>query len=139
MMKNQFPIKESVRIGLWILTILLAFSTITISSGLSDTHTMLFEIMPILLSVIVTAIITSALLERQTTGEEKREKNVQIYSSKLTAYSEFISRMWSSLNGEILDREHIEQLRSEMFNKLIFYFNNEVINPIQFNRQKEIC
>lgn len=130
MMKNQFPIKESVRIGLWILTILLAFSTITISSGLSDTHTMLFEIMPILLSVIVTAIITSALLERQTTGEEKREKNVQIYSSKLTAYSEFISRMWSSLNGEILDREHIEQLRSEMFNKLIFYFNNEVINAL---------
>lgn len=129
-MKNRFPIKEPIRIGLWILTILLVFSIITITSGLSDIRSMLFEIMPILLSVIVTAIITSALLERQTTGQEKREKNIQIYSSKLSAYSGFVSKMWGSLDGEVLDKDQIEQLRSEMFNKLIFYFNNEVIHSI---------
>lgn len=102
----------------------------TIISGLTNTHGMLLQSIPVLLSVIVTAIVTSALLERQTFGEERREKSVQIHTSKLSAYSEFISKMWGTLSGEIIDQNKIEVLRAEMFNKLIFYFDNRVIGLI---------
>lgn len=128
--KMNISFKDSVRTGSWIIVILSAIGLLAILSGLTDTHEMMFQTVIVLLSVIVTAIITGALLERQTTGEEQREKSVQIHTNKITAYSEFVSKMWSSLDGEIIDRRQIECLRAEMFNKLIFYFDNSVIDSI---------
>ena len=126
----KLSVKDSLRTGGWIIIILAVIGFMTIISGLTDTHEMMFQSVPVLLSVIVTAIITGTLLERQTSGEERREKNVHIHTNKIAAYSEFISNMWGVLDGEMIDRNKIGQLRAEMFNKLIFYLDNKVINLI---------
>lgn len=126
-----FSFKDSVKTGGWIIMLLSIVGMLAVVLGLFTSRDMLFQSVAVLLSVMVTAIVTGALLERQTTGEEKRERNLKIYENKIAVYSHFITKMWGVLSdNERVTAEQMMSLRKEVFNQLIFYAGETVISKI---------
>lgn len=133
-MKKFFTIRlvtDSMKTGGWIIVLLSAIGLVAIVLGLFSSHDMLFQSVAVLLSVMVTAIVTGALLERQTSGEEKREMNIKIYENKIAVYSKFITKMWGVLaDNRPVSTEQMMTLRKELFNQLIFYVDETLIDKI---------
>jgi hypothetical protein len=71
-----------------------------------------------------TAWITNTLLKNQQESEEEKEKNIKIFENKIQVYSEFISKMWKTLEDDIITEEEIRGIRHDIFNKLIFYYDD---------------
>lgn len=71
-----------------------------------------------------TAWLTNTLLSNQQESEEAKEKNIKVFENKIQVYSEFISKMWKTLEDDIITDEEIRGIRLDIFNKLIFYFDN---------------
>ena len=78
----------------------------------------------------VTAWITNRLLQNQSDLEEDKEKNIKIHENKIETYSNFVSKMWNTLEDNEITEEEILSIRTELFNKLIFYLNDEQIKKI---------
>lgn len=96
-------------------------------------HDFLFQILAVLLSVIVTAFVTNTLLSGQTDKEEEREKSIKVYENKIAAFSHFISTMWAiqdTKDGESIKPAQIHKLRTEAFDKIIFYLDSEQMKSI---------
>ena len=74
-----------------------------------------------------TAWITNTLLKNQQESEETKEKNIKVYENKIQVYSEFISKMWKTLEDDVITDEEIRGIRSDIFNKLIFYLKKDDI------------
>ena len=79
------------------------------------------------LGVGATAFITNTLLKNQQESEEAKEKNIKVYENKIQVYSEFISKMWKTLEDDVITDEEIRGIRSDIFNKLIFYLKKDDI------------
>ena len=133
-MKRLFTkrlITESIKISIGIILLLSLIGIVAIIPGLFSSHDMLFQSVAVLLSVMVTAIVTGALLERQTSGEEKREMNIKIYENKIAVYSKFITKMWGVLaDNRPVSTEQMMALRKELFNQLVFYVDDTLIDKI---------
>lgn len=126
-----FSFKDSIKTGGWILLLLSIVGIVAVVLGLFSSHDMLFQSLAVLLSVMVTAIVTGALLERQTIGEEQRERNLKIYENKIAVYSQFITKMWGVLSdNRAVSAEQMMSLRKEVFNQLIFYADENLISEI---------
>lgn len=52
-----------------------------------------------------------------------KEKNIKV-ENKIQVYSEFISKMWKTLEDDVITDEDIRGIRQDIFNKLIFYFDD---------------
>lgn len=90
-----------------------------------------FQLMAACLGALLTMFITRMLLRNQSESEEKKEKNVKIYENKIDVYSNFISTMWETLEDEDITNDELRKLRSEVFNKLIFYIKPYRIEAIE--------
>ena len=71
-----------------------------------------------------TAWITNTLLKNQQESEEAKEKNIKVFENKIQVYSEFISKMWKTLEDDVVTDEEIRGIRLDIFNKLIFYYDD---------------
>ena len=78
----------------------------------------------------VTAWITKSLLASQKESEEEKEKNIKIYENKIAVYSEFISKLWKTMADGYLNEDELRDIRSEVFNKLIFYLGIDDIKKL---------
>lgn len=78
----------------------------------------------------VTAWITKSLLASQKKSEEDKEKNIKIYENKIAVYSEFISKLWKTMADGYLNEDELRDIRSEVFNKLIFYLGIDDIKKL---------
>ena len=77
-----------------------------------------------------TAWITNTLLNNKQKTEEAKEKNIKVYENKIQVYSEFISKMWKTLEDDVITDEEIFEIRFDIFNKLIFYLKKEDIEEL---------
>lgn len=79
-----------------------------------------------------TAWITKSLLKNQQESEEEKEKNIKVFENKIQVYSEFISKMWKTLEDDVITDEEIRGIRLDIFNKLIFYYDdiNELVEKV---------
>ncbi len=78
----------------------------------------------------VTAWITNTLLDNKQKSEEEKEKNIKIYENKIAVYSEFISKLWKTMADGYLNDDELRDIRSEVFNKLIFYLGIDDIKKL---------
>lgn len=90
-----------------------------------------------------TAWLTNTLLSNQQESEETKEKNIKVFENKIQVYSEFISKMWKTLEDDIITDEEIRGIRLDIFNKLIFYFDDidklvEKVDRIKSSDTEEI-
>ena len=112
---------------------IVAVGAFSVLSQVFTGHDLLFQILAVVLSVIFTAIVTSTLLSGQTDKEEEREKSIKVYENKIAAFSQFISTMWAiqdTKDGESIKPAQIYKLRTEAFDKIIFYLDSEQMKSI---------
>ena len=85
----------------------------------------------------VTAWITNTLLKNQQESEENKEKNIKVFENKIQVYSEFISKMWKTLEDDVIEEEEIRGIRSDIFKQLVFYINEKSL-PLLVEKIKDI-
>ena len=119
-----------------------------------------FQFLAACLGAGVTVIITNLLLVEQTKQQaalqdeqikaqrelkreadeanEKRNKELQLRESKINAYSDFISNMYTILSekGENLDESDLKKIRMDIFSKLIFYIEPDTLNKLKEESQE---
>ena len=119
--------KTFVRLLVGCLVLLALFVGVATLSGSWPGSDAASQILSALSGAVVAAIITLFLLLGQTSSEEKKERNIKVYENKIQVYSEFISKMWKTLEDDEITDEEIRGIRSDIFNKLIFYLKKDDI------------
>lgn len=67
--------------------------------------------------------LQKALMEKQSNDTETKDKNIKVFENKIHVYSEFISKMWKTLEDDEITNEEIREIRSDIFKQLIFYID----------------
>lgn len=122
--------KDTARLLIFLAVAIFIIGVFAILPKIFSAQDMLFQTIAVVLSVVFTAVVTNQLLTGQSSNEELRERNIKVYENKISVYAEFVSKMWSIMNDGKVDPEEIIALRSEIFNKLIFYLDDSQIKAI---------
>lgn len=122
--------KNTVRMLSYLAIVIVIVGILALFPKIFSAHDMLYQTVAVVLSVVFTAVVTNQLLTGQSSNEESRERNIKVYENKISVYAEFISKMWAIMNDNKVDPEEITSLRSEIFNKLIFYLDDSQIKAI---------
>lgn len=125
--KQKKEAKDTARLLIYLAIAIFIIGIFAILPKIFSAQDMLFQTIAVVLSVVFTAVVTNQLLTGQSNNEESRERNIKVYENKISVYAEFVSRMWSIMNDDKVDPEEIIALRSEIFNKLIFYLDDSQI------------
>ena len=73
--------------------------------------------------------LQKALMEKQSENETNKDKNIKIFEKKVEEYSEFIRLMWKDAT-EINNIKQWDVLRNQIFNKLIFYLEDDSLSKL---------
>lgn len=100
--------------------------------GVLKENNLAYEICAAVIGVLITAIITALLLDRQSDAqielrkkEEEADKNVKNYERKIQVYSEFISEMCLSINDKNgISEENFDKIRNKFCGNLLLYVND---------------
>lgn len=127
------------KINPWVIMGILAitFCFVMLILNLYTGFELAFQIVAACLGAVITALITAMLLKEQSKQqmllnekEEVKDKNIKIYESKIAVYSDFVSKMWKTIEDDIVEEQELRELRGEAFRKLVFYLNNKNISVL---------
>lgn len=110
-----------------LIILIVAFSSIFIASAVIF-NIFEIDILPsqffgALIGVVITAIITVLLLQRQTSNEEAKEKNVRVFEEKTIRYNRFIDELWKIWDDRLVSLEELNEIM-KLFCKDIIMFTN---------------
>lgn len=128
--KQKKEAKDTARLLIYLAIAIFIIGIFAILPKIFSAQDMLFQTIAVVLSVVFTAVVTNQLLTGQSNNEESRERNIKVYENKISVYAEFVSKMWSIMNDGKVEPEEIIALRSDIFNKLIFYLDDSQIKAI---------
>ncbi len=134
--KQKKEAKDTARLLVYLAVAIFIIGIFAILPKIFSAQDMLFQTIAVVLSVVFTAVVTNQLLTGQSNNEESRERNIKVYENKISVYSEFVSKMWSIMNDGKVEPKEIIALRSEIFNKLIFYLDDSQIKAISEELEK---
>ncbi len=134
--KQKKEAKDTARLLIYLAVAIFIIGVFAILPKIFSAQDMLFQTIAVVLSVVFTAVVTNQLLTGQSNNEESRERNIKVYENKISVYAEFVSKMWSIMNDGKVEPEEIIALRSEIFNKLIFYLDDSQIKTISEELEK---
>jgi len=84
------------------------------------------------IGVILTIVVTHALLNAQSKKEAEKDRDIRIFQRKIQAYSKFTSNMWKIANdteSKNSNEDNLEEIKSDLFDKLVFFLDkNDVIS-----------
>lgn len=72
--------------------------------------TLFLEVNNSIISMIFGGIVTAFLLTQQSSSEEKKERNIEIYKMKSELYNEFFELVWNVWEDEQLDYQEVTQI-----------------------------
>ena len=121
---------NTIRLIVYLLIVVLVVGIIALIPKIFSSHDMLYQTIAVVFSVLFTAIVTNQLLTGQSSNEEAREKNIKVHENKIAVYADFVSKMWATMNDGQVEPSEIVSIRSEVFNKLIFYLNDAQVKAI---------
>lgn len=99
---------------------LLSFLTFNILFKASGPNDYFKEIIAALIGTILAAVITTLLLRSQSQGEELKERNVEVFSKKLTAYESFLDATLTHLNDNSISDAEAHDLRRLVYKMALF-------------------
>lgn len=126
--KKEF--RNTLRLILLLVGVILIVAVFALIPKIFSSHDMLFQTIAVVLSVIFTAIVTNQLLTGQSSNEEAREKNIKVHENKISVYAEFVSKMWSTMDDGQVKPSELVDIRSEVFNRLLFYLDDSQVKAI---------
>ena len=121
---------NTIRLIVYLLIVVLVVGIIALIPKIFSSHDMLYQTIAVVFSVLFTAIVTNQLLTGQSSNEEAREKNIKVHENKIAVYADFVAKMWATMNDGQVEPSEIVSIRSEVFNKLIFYLNDAQVKAI---------
>ena len=127
---NWKELGNTLRLILILFGVILFVAVFALIPKIFSSHDMLYQTIAVVLSVVFTAIVTNQLLTGQSSKEEAREKNIKVHENKIAVYADFVSKMWATMNDGQVEPSEIVSIRSEVFNKLIFYLNDAQVKAI---------
>ena len=96
------------------------------------------QVLSACLGAVITIIATRLLLTKQSDQQqalmkkqEDVDKSIKIHEKKIEVYSEFIKAMWNITEDGTLDNEALITLKNQIFNKLIFYLNDNSLEKLK--------
>ena len=134
--KQKKEAKDTARLLVYLAVAIFIIGIFAILPKIFSAQDMLFQTIAVVLSVVFTAVVTNQLLTGQSNSEESRERNIKVYENKISVYAEFVSKMWSIMNDGKVEPDEIIALRSDIFNKLIFYLDDSQIKAISEELEK---
>ncbi|MES0190980.1 hypothetical protein [Mesorhizobium sp. LSJC264A00] len=92
------------------------------------------EIIAALIGTLLTVTITTMLLKYQTSGEEVKERNVEVFRKKVEIYDEFLALAIDSINDNKIGEEEARELRKKVYHLSLFSSEETVELVVQFLR-----
>lgn len=96
------------------------------------------QVLSACLGAVITIIATRLLLSKQSDQQqalmkkqEDVDKSIKIHEKKIEVYSEFIKAMWNITEDGTLDNKALITLKNQIFNKLIFYLNDNSLEKLK--------
>lgn len=96
------------------------------------------QVLSACLGAVITIIATRLLLSKQSDQQqalmkkqEDVDKSIKIHEKKIEVYSEFIKAMWNITEDGTLDNKALTTLKNQIFNKLIFYLNDNSLEKLK--------
>ena len=96
------------------------------------------QVLSACLGAVITIIATRLLLSKQSDQQqalmkkqEDVDKSIKIHEKKIEVYSEFIRAMWNITEDGTLDNKALITLKNQIFNKLIFYLNDNSLKELK--------
>ena len=74
-------------------------------------HPITFELFAALIGVSITIVLTSILLNRQTTAELRKEENILFLNQKMKVYNELIDQLYDIISKKNILEEDIIEIR----------------------------
>jgi uncharacterized membrane protein required for colicin V production len=118
--KHKSGLSTPVRTILAVLVVFIVLLGTPIICGISRIDTLLSQLFGALIGVACTATITMLLLHGQTSNEEKREKNVQVFKEKLKLYMTLLEKLQDII-------QDVENQEDEAINKSVEKFKNLIL------------
>ena len=94
-------------------------------------HPITFELFAALIGVSITIVLTSILLNRQTTAELRKEENILFLNQKMKVYNELIDQLYDIISKKNILEEDMIEIRL-LNQKLAFIASQEVL--VSFNK-----
>lgn len=107
---NKKYLNPKVKIGLLLFAGILIVAALAIIPRLYSYLDLLFQSIAVLLSVIVTAIVTNALLTGQSEKELDQQKSGMVFERKLTIYQEFLAKLCDVIKDDVITKEEAVEL-----------------------------
>lgn len=89
-------------------------------------HPITFELFAALIGVSITIVLTSILLNRQTTAELRKEENILFLNQKMKVYNELIDQLYDIISKKNILEEDMIEIRL-LNQKLAFIASQEVL------------
>lgn len=106
--------------------------------GVFKGNELVYEICAAVIGVLITATITSLLLDRQSDAqmelrkkEEEIDKNVKVYESKIQIYTECINKMWAMIADEALTIDEWRNLRNFLVGNVLIHLKEDDLISIK--------
>lgn len=75
--------------------------------------------------------VQEKMLKQQREGEARRDKDVKIYSNKISAFSAFNNEVWTDdLDNSEKAADNVENIRKQLYSKVILYLNASEVHDI---------
>ena len=89
-------------------------------------HPITFELFAALIGVSITIVLTSILLNRQTTAELRKEENILFLNQKMKVYNELIDQLYDIISKKNILEEDMIEIRL-LNQKLAFIASQSVL------------
>ena len=113
-----------------VLGILIIFTLVACYKYLSPDKEVGPNLITAFVGVAISALITLVLLNGQTKDEEDKERNLNLFKTKLKVYSDYVSEMYVALSDNHVTSVELKDLRTKLFASIGFYAGENVLVDI---------
>lgn len=113
-----------------VLGILIIFTLVACYKYLSPDKEVGPNLITAFVGVAISALITLVLLNGQTKDEEDKERNLNLYKTKLKVYSDYVSEMYVALSDNHVTSVELKDLCTKLFASIGFYAGENVLVDI---------
>lgn len=104
---------------------IITFCLVATTSNIFSFDELPVSFVAVLFESVITAVITVVLLTGQSSAEEVKERNVDVFRKKSRIFEEYIMYIWEVLKDKKLEIQELEKLVNDYNTKIMIYMNEK--------------